>query len=55
MIEDEISKKVIGMSIQIHKTLGPGLLESAYRECLYFDLIQKRIICGERKANTNHL
>lgn len=49
MIEDEISKKVIGMSIQIHKTLGPGLLESAYRECLYFDLIQSGLYVEKEK------
>jgi GxxExxY protein len=39
MSEDEISKKIIGHAIEVHKVLGPGLLESAYRECLYFDLL----------------
>ncbi|HRW98784.1 MAG TPA: GxxExxY protein [Cyclobacteriaceae bacterium] len=41
MTENEISKIVIGCAIDVHKTLGPGLLESAYRECLYFDLLEK--------------
>jgi len=35
MIENELSKKIIGCAIEVHKQLGPGLLESAYQECLY--------------------
>jgi len=38
MTENELSKKVIGCAIEIHKQLGPGLLESAYQECLYYEL-----------------
>ena len=38
MIENEISKKIIGLAIEVHKQLGPGLLESAYQECLYYEL-----------------
>lgn len=40
MIENRISNDIIGCSIQIHKIFGPGLLESAYKEFLYYDLIQ---------------
>jgi len=40
MIENEISNKIIGTAIEVHKALGPGLLESAYKECLYFKLTQ---------------
>jgi GxxExxY protein len=36
--ENGISQKVIGSAIKIHKCLGPGLLESAYKECLYYEL-----------------
>lgn len=39
-IENELSKKIIGCALEVHKQLGPGLLESAYRECLYYELIQ---------------
>ena len=39
MIENELSKKIIGCAIEVHKQLGPGLLESAYQECLYYELI----------------
>ena len=39
MVENELSKKIIGCAIEVHKQLGPGLLESAYQECLYYELI----------------
>ncbi|MEJ2103012.1 MAG: GxxExxY protein [Ignavibacteriaceae bacterium] len=38
MIENDIATKVIGISIELHKKLGPGLLESAYEHALQFDL-----------------
>ena len=38
MIENEISYKVIGAALEIHKNIGPGLLESAYENALAFDL-----------------
>ncbi len=38
MTENEISNLVIGKAIEIHKALGPGLLESAYKECLFYEL-----------------
>lgn len=38
MIENELSKKIIGCAIEVHKQLGPGLLESAYQECLFYEL-----------------
>ena len=38
MTEDGISYKVIGIAIEIHKTLGPGLLESAYEAALAYDI-----------------
>lgn len=34
MHENEISERIIGCAIEVHKALGPGLLESAYEECL---------------------
>lgn len=38
MLENDIATKIIGCAIEVHKALGPGLLESAYRECLFYDL-----------------
>lgn len=35
---NQITEAIIGCSIEIHKQLGPGLLESAYRECLFYEL-----------------
>lgn len=38
MDENEISYQVIGHGMYVHKALGPGLLESAYKECLFYKL-----------------
>jgi GxxExxY protein len=38
MTENELSKIIIGKAIEVHRALGPGLLESAYQECLFFEL-----------------
>ncbi|MBI5216746.1 MAG: GxxExxY protein [Ignavibacteriae bacterium] len=38
MTENELSNKIIGLAIDVHSALGPGLLESAYKECLYYKI-----------------
>lgn len=38
MIREEIFKKILDCSFKVHNALGPGLLESAYEECLYYEL-----------------
>lgn len=40
MEENLITGKIIQCAIKVHKRFGPGLLENAYRECLYYDLTQ---------------
>jgi GxxExxY protein len=40
MTENQISSKIIGASIEVHKELGPGLLESTYETCLAYELKQ---------------
>ncbi|HOW21896.1 MAG TPA: GxxExxY protein, partial [Tenuifilaceae bacterium] len=41
MEENLITEKIIGCAIEVHKQLGAGLLESAYEECLFYELINK--------------
>ena len=38
---NKITEASIGAAIEVHRHLGPGLLESAYRECLRYELIQR--------------
>lgn len=38
MVDNELTSNVIKCAIEVHRKLGPGLLESAYRECLYYEL-----------------
>jgi len=40
MTENEIAYQIIGAALEVHKALGPGLLESAYQECLLYKLRQ---------------
>ena len=41
--EDELSNEIIGAAIEVHRNLGPGLLESAYEECLCYELAHRGI------------
>ena len=43
MDENKLSRIIIGCAIEVHKRLGPGLLESAYKECLYYELTERGI------------
>jgi GxxExxY protein len=36
--EEELTKRIIGAAIEVHRELGPGLLESVYEECLCYEL-----------------
>ena len=38
MNENELSNKIVGAAIEVHRSLGPGLLESTYEECLCHEL-----------------
>ena len=49
MNENELSNIIIGSAIEVHRLLGPGLLESAYRECLFYELIQKGLFVEKEK------
>ena len=40
---NELSHQVIGCAIEVDKTLGPGLLETAYQQCLCYEIAQLNI------------
>jgi GxxExxY protein len=48
--ENEITELIIGTAIKVHKTLGPGLLESAYESCLYYEIFQSGLFVERQKA-----
>jgi GxxExxY protein len=41
---DPLTEKIIGFAIEVHRHLGPGLLESAYEECLCHELSQDGLV-----------
>ena len=49
MSENEIATHVFKSALEIHKTLGPGLLESTYTECLQYELEQRKLIVEKQK------
>ena len=50
MTENEISHKIVGAALEVHKQLGPGLLESVYQECLVFKLNQYGLFVEREKS-----
>ena len=45
---EALTEQIIGCAIEVHRTLGPGLLESVYQECLTLELLQANL-CVERE------
>src|ERR1700675_1873042 len=50
MTDNEITHAIIGAAIEVHKLLGPGLLESAYEECLVHELHLRHHKVDRQKA-----
>lgn len=50
MTENELSKIVFDCGLKIHRALGPGLLESAYEECLFYELIKANLFVEKQKV-----
>ena len=50
MSEDEISKIVFESALKVHRTLGPGLLESAYEECMLYELSKYNLKIEKQKC-----
>lgn len=48
MHENDLSGIIIGCAMRVHTVLGPGLLESAYEECLYYELRKKGLNVGRQ-------
>jgi len=46
---EEITKKIIKCAMEVHTALGPGLLENAYKECLYYKLCQAGLYVEKEK------
>jgi GxxExxY protein len=49
MTENELSKFVFEAGLKIHRKLGPGLLESAYEECMFYELQKMRLFVEKQK------
>jgi len=49
MTENQISEIIIGCAIDVHKAIGPGLLENVYQECLLYELIKKGLKAEKEK------
>lgn len=47
---NQLSNEIIGMAIKVHKALGPGLLESSYQECLYYEIEKAGYFVEKEKA-----
>lgn len=50
MEESYLTEKIIGCSIKVHKALGPGLLDSVYQSCLYYELNKSGLLVEKEKA-----
>ena len=46
---NQITDQIIGAAIDVHRALGPGLLESAYEACLVYELIQRGLNVEQQK------
>src|SRR4051812_17100484 len=44
------TEQIIGAAIDVHRVLGPGLLESAYEACLYYELVKRGLAVERQKA-----
>lgn len=50
MTENELSRIVFDCALKVHQNLGPGLLESAYEECLFYELKKTGLIVEKQRA-----
>jgi len=46
---EEVARQVVDGALQVHRTFGPGLLESVYEECLVHELWSRGLVCERQK------
>jgi GxxExxY protein len=46
---NDLSEQIIGAAIDVHRTLGPGLLQGPYEECLCHELVKRQLKCERQK------
>lgn len=47
---NELTEQIIGGAIEVHRALGPGLLESTYEACLIHELVERKLYAERQKA-----
>ncbi len=47
---NELTEKIIGLAIEVHRHLGPGLLESAYQQCLVYEIEKSGLLVEKEKV-----
>mgnify|MGYP003394248411 FL=1 len=50
MNENDLATRIIGLAMDVHSILGPGLLESAYEECLHYKIVKSGLFVERQKA-----
>jgi len=45
LLHSDLTRRIIGAAMEVHRSLGPGLLESCYERCLKFELESRRMLC----------
>ncbi len=52
---NKVTEVIIGSAIEVHKSLGPGLLESVYEECLFYELMLRKLTVNRQvKLSVNY-
>ena len=49
-VENDITQRILKCAYAVHTALGPGLLESAYENCLYYELVHNGLVVDKQKA-----
>ena len=50
----ELTEKIIGLAMEVHKQLGPGFLEGIYEEAFIYELTKAGLVCEKQKEFTIH-